>query len=77
MRQVSEDLDIAYSRLADAQDCIQNNTANVRFLEDQLLALQRKLETRKSEYQTVQTCIMDCYAVMHIAKVSKLGLLIR
>lgn len=77
MRQVSEDLDIAYSRLADAQDCILNNTANVKFLEDQLMTLQRKLDARKSEYKSVQTCIMDCYAVVHIAKESKVGLLLR
>ncbi len=77
MRQLTEELDIQYSRLADAQDCIQNNTANVKFLEDQIDALQRKLQTRKSDYQKVQTSIMDCYAVMHISKESKLGLCIR
>lgn len=48
-----EDLNAAYVRSADAQDCIEHNSANVSFLEDQLQSLQRKLASRKREKTTL------------------------
>jgi hypothetical protein len=44
-----EDLNAAYVRSADAHDCIDHNTANVSFLEDQLASLQRKRQSRQKE----------------------------
>ena len=48
-----EDLNAAYVRSADAQDCIEHNSANVSFLEDQLQSLQRKLASRMREKTTL------------------------
>ena len=72
-----DDLHAAYVRQADAQDCIEHNTANVSFLEDQLLSLQRKRASRQREKDKLDTEIATMEQKIDLAVIAGPGLCIR
>jgi hypothetical protein len=77
LRETVDDLTAAYVRDADAQDCIEHNTANVGFLEDQLQSLQRKLALRQTEKQTLDAEIATLEGKVELANIAGPGLCIR
>ena len=72
-----EDLNAAYVRSADAQDCIEHNTANVSFLEEQLAALQRKRRIKDAEKQKLDAEIDALEKTVELGIVISPGLCIR
>ncbi len=64
MMDVVEELDVAYTRQADAQDCIEHNTANVNFLEEQIHALQQKLDAKNEEQDLLEAEMVEAHAVL-------------
>jgi hypothetical protein len=77
LRETVDDLTAAYVRDADAQDCIEHNTANVGFLEDQLQSLQRKLALRQTEKQALDAEIAALEGKVELANIAGPGLCIR
>ena len=77
MREVVEDLETSYCRQADAEDCFNNNTANVMFLEDQIQSLQRKLAIKQQETQRMEQEITSSLHVLELSKRATLGLYLR
>ncbi len=61
---VVEELDVAYTRQADAQDCIEHNTANVNFLEEQIFALQQKLDAKNREQDEWESEMVEAQAIV-------------
>lgn len=72
-----EDLNASYVRSADAHDCIDHNTANVSFLEDQLASLQRKRQTRLKEKTTLDAEITALEKTVELGILTTPGLCIR
>lgn len=72
-----EDLNAAYVRSADAQDCIEHNTANVTFLEDQMATLQRKLLAKQTEKAVLDREIDQLEKTVELGIVLTPGLCIR
>jgi len=68
---------MAYIRFADAQDCIEHNSANLNFLEDQLVSIQSKLNAKRLEEQSLRVAIEDSYDFLALAPQLHLGLGIR
>lgn len=77
LRETVEDLNAAYVRSADAQDCIEHNTANVTFLEDQLQTLQRKLLAKQTEKDALDREIDQLKRTVELGIVLTPGLCIR
>jgi len=65
------------TRFADAQDCIEHNSANLNFLEDQLVSIQSKLNSKRLEEQSLRVAIEDSYEFLTIVPQLHLGLGIR
>eukprot|EP01034_Spumella_vulgaris_P022860 gene22860-29037_t len=74
---VVEELDVAYTRQADAQDCIEHNTANVNFLEEQISALQQKLDAKNREQDAWEAEMVEAQAVVMHGYTVAPGLAIR
>jgi hypothetical protein len=72
-----EDLNAAYVRSADAHDCIDHNTANVSFLEDQLASLQRKRQSRQKEKTALDAEIASLEKTVETGILISPGLCIR
>lgn len=77
MRDVVEELDVCYNRRADAQDCVEHNTANILFLEDQIFNLQKKLNSLKEQANQSKVYMEKCSTTINIYENTKLGLCIR
>lgn len=72
-----EDLEVAYVRHADAQDCIEHNTANVNFLEEQIAALQRKLDAKYKEADDLEELARKAADMLEYGYTVESGLCIR
>ncbi len=77
VRDVVEELDVAYTRHADAQDCIEHSAADVYFLEEQIHALQSKLEARCDELDRLDDVMNRAAAVMNLGYEVTPGLCVR
>lgn len=72
-----DQLEDTYTKYADAQDCMENNAADVAFLEEQIAKLQAKLTAKMDEIDKLETDMLDCQAIIVQGHDHILGLGIR
>ena len=77
LKEVVEELDVQYIRLADAQDCIENTVADLNFIEEQITKLKNKLELKTKEKESLSNTIVESRQILDFGYKAKSGLCIR
>lgn len=68
---------MCHIRHADSQSVIENNSANIIFLEDQVAEMEAKLQAKKREMEEYKRHVHMCQKVVNITEHSVWGLGIR
>ncbi len=77
LKDVVENLDVAFTRHADAQDCIEHSSADVSFLEEQLATLRAKLDAKHRERDRLERVMDETEAKVELGYAVAPGIAIR
>ncbi|RYH03787.1 hypothetical protein EON65_46930 [archaeon] len=72
-----QDQEMSHIRHADSQSVIENNSANIIFLEDQIMKMEAKLQAKKREMEEYKRHVQMCQKVVCMKENCAWGLGIR